>query len=81
MPIGTNITRFAIGSRFTRLIYDQDPSTVSWMEAMFSVIKLLAASLAFQIEPGEIGELLENTPPPQVIENMSAINYNDDFEI
>jgi len=77
-PIQTVQTVYRTGC-FAYLYRDENnPMYGSWLDAMLSVIKILASSLAFQIEPGELTEHLleeniENAHNPMGVLDISSI--------
>ena len=66
-PMGTTIDRFAEEGLIDKVLTLNDDSLNSWVESLIMVARLIASSLAFQVEP-------------QLIDNMLDINF-DDFDI
>ena len=80
-PVSTEIARTRQGSYLNAVINDLDPQRASWVQAMFSVCRMLAAALAFQLDDSDLGLLTATNPDvPDVtsVETISGLG-NDYF--
>jgi hypothetical protein len=75
-PISSALHRTYQGAYLTTVTRDLEPNHVSWVEAMFSICKIIASSLAFQMEPQLCEEMLENpsiTSEPSAVESLLSM--------
>lgn len=67
-PISSSLARFRQNSYLYAVTADLDPQKASWVEAMFSVCRLLASALAFQMDPEEL---------PTIMGSGTDLDFND----
>lgn len=73
-PISTQITKYVQNCYFMQVTAELDPARTSWVEAMLSIIKLIACSLAFQVDPHEINPMIEDIKITDC-DDISSLNY------
>lgn len=73
-PISAEITRYTQGCYLNQVTSELDPARTSWVEAMLSVIKIIATALAFQVDPAELNPMIEDIQLNEEDE-ISSINF------